>query len=238
MGNDWKDKKEKFEIVDVRKITGNFLSGLLEKASQIDAGNGLCIIQTFEPIPLYAAMADLGFEYHTDVISDTEYRVYFFRSEAQESAFSGAGDMPLKPTAVLNFKKISNPLAEIVVNFWDLIWGKEDSAIDQKTKLLLSLANGVGAGRFRQATRELVKAYATGVSVAELDELFAMFVWNGGVGTFASEIGPSTLFGAYQRIKTLENKGNTRKEIVSVLMDEFGESNPDVGVVSRGGKNK
>ena len=60
------------------------------------------------------------------------------------------------------------------------MWGKEKPAIDQKTKLLLSLANGVGAGRFRQATRELVKAYALGVIVAELDELFSMFVWNGG----------------------------------------------------------
>jgi len=71
-------------------------------------------------------------------------------------------------------------LADIIVNFWNLTWGKETPAIDQKTKLLLSLANGVGAGWFRQATRELVKAYALGVTVAELDELFSLFVWNGG----------------------------------------------------------
>ncbi len=89
----------------------------------------------------------------------------------------------------------------------------------------------MGAGRLRQATRELVKAYAMGVSVAELDELFSMFVWNGGVGTFASEIGPSSLFGAYQLIKTLENKGKSHGEVMNVLIEKFGEKNPEVNVM-------
>jgi alkylhydroperoxidase/carboxymuconolactone decarboxylase family protein YurZ len=142
--------------------------------------------------------------------------------------------MPLKPTAILNFKKIDNSLADIVLNFWNLVWGKEASAIDQKTKLLLSLANGVGAGRYRQATRELVKAYALGVSVAELDELFSLFVWNGGVGTFASEIGPSPVFGAYQLIKTLEGKGKSRNEVMELLLEKYGEKNPEVNVIPQG----
>ena len=153
--------------------------------------------------------------------------------EKKEAAFTGVGDMPLKPTAILNFKNIDNSLADIIVNFWNLTWGKETPAIDQKTKLLLSLANGVGAGRFRQATRELVKAYALGVTVAELDELFSMFVWNGGVGTFASEIGLSSLFGAYQLIKTLEGQGATREEVMNKLMEHFGEHNPQVNVVAQ-----
>jgi len=57
-----------------------------------------------------------------------------------------------------------------------------------------------------------------------------VFIWNGGVGTFASEIGPSSLFGAYQLIKTLENKGKTREEVVGELMDNFGEKNTEVNV--------
>jgi len=95
----------------------------------------------------------------------------------------------------------------------------------------MAFGNGVGAGRLRQATRELVKAYSIGVTVAELDELFSMFVWNGGVGTFASEIGPSSLFGAYQLIKSLEGKGKTREEVMSGLMERFGEKNPEVNVM-------
>lgn len=231
MIQDWENKKESFDVMDVRKLTGNFLPGLLTKAGKLEVGEGMCVVQTFEPVPLYSAMADLGFEHLTEQVSDSEYRVYFYRTEKKEASFTGVGDMPLKPTAVLNFKKIDNRLADIIVNFWSLIWGKESPAIDQKTKLLLSLANGVGAGRFRQATRELVKAYALGVTVAELDELFSMFVWNGGVGNFASEIGPSPLFGAYQLIKNLENKGISRSDIMAELLDMFGESNPEVNVM-------
>jgi len=238
MLKDWENRKENFKVVDVRKLTGNFLPGLLGKAGKVEVGDGMCVVQSFEPIPLYAAMADLGFEHLTEKISDSEYRVYFHRAEQKEGSFNGVGDMPLKPTAVLNFKRIDNSLADIVVNFWNLIWGKETSAIDQKTKLLLSLANGVGAGRYRQATRELVKAYSLGVSVAELDELFSMFVWNGGIGTFASEIGPSSLFGAYQLIKTLESKGNSRNEVMSALLNEFGEKNPEVNVMPQDSKIK
>lgn len=234
MIQEWENKKEGFDVMDVRKLTGNFLPGLLAKAGKIEVEKGMCVIQTFEPVPLYSAMADLGFEHHTEKVSDGEYRVYFYRTKRKEAAFTGVGDMPLKPTAVLNFKKIDNRLADIIVNFWSLVWGNENQAIDQKTKLLLSLANGVGAGRFRQATRELVKAYALGVSVAELDELFAMFVWNGGVGTFASEIGPSSLFGAYQLIKNLENKGISRSDVMTELLDKFGETNPEVNVMPQG----
>ncbi len=233
MKKEWEDKKDSFKVVDVRKLTGNFLPKLLNKAQDIELGGGMCVIQSFEPIPLYSAMADIGFEHVTEKISGSEYRVYFCKIEEKEAAYIGTGDMPLKPTAILNFKKIDNTLADIVVNFWNLTWGKEEPAIDQKTKLLLSLANGVGARRFRQATRELVKAYSIGATVAELDELFSMFVWNGGVGTFASEIGPSSLFGAYQLIKTLEEKGKTREVVVSELMENFGEKNPEVNVMPK-----
>jgi alkylhydroperoxidase/carboxymuconolactone decarboxylase family protein YurZ len=131
----------------------------------------------------------------------------------------------------LNFKEIDNELANIVVPFWKFIWEKENPAIDQKIRYLLSLSNGVGGGRYRQATRELVKGYAAGVTVEELDELFSMFVWNQGVGTFASEIGPSPLFGAYILIKNLEKKGKLRSEIVKELVEKFGEKNPAVGTV-------
>lgn len=97
-----------------------------------------------------------------------------------------------------------------------------------RTRLLISLANGVGAGRIRQATRELVQAYSLGVTVAEFDDLFSMFAWNQGAGCFASEIGPSSLFAAYQFIKTQEEKVADRSVIVKELIKKFGEQNPDV----------
>lgn len=177
-------------------------------------------------------MEELGFEHFTEKGSEGEYRAYFFRKEICESTYEKTGDLPLKPTAIVNFKKVDNTLADITVNFWELFWGKKEPAIDLKTKLLLSLTNAVGAGRIRQATRELVKAYSIGLTVPEMDELFSLIAWNGGIGTFSSEIGSSPLFAAYQTIKNMEVRGKSREEIVTDLMDNFGESNPATGVIN------
>ncbi|MEA1906171.1 MAG: hypothetical protein U9N12_04340 [Euryarchaeota archaeon] len=231
MTKEWADNKESFEVIDGRGLKGNFLSTILTKAEVVAAGSGICVVQGFEPFPLYSTMADLGFEYLTEKISDTEYRAYFYRAE--EKTAVGAMNVPLHPAALANLGKTDKELGKIVSQFWQLIWKKEDAAIDQKTKYLLSLANAVGAGRIRQATRELVKAYYAGVTVAELDELFSLFVWNQGVGNFASEIGPSPLFAAYQLIKKLENEGKSRGEVLAELAGKYGEKNPDVSVLEQ-----
>jgi alkylhydroperoxidase/carboxymuconolactone decarboxylase family protein YurZ len=226
MAKEWENNKESFDVIDVRKLTGNFLPMVLKKASDAEVGKGICVVQSFEPIPLYSALADFGFEYFTEKISDNEYRVYFYRKKMIEHSKPTTTDVPLKPTAIVNFSNIDSNLANIAVNFWEYTWDKKNPAIDMKTKLLLSLSNAVGAGRFRQATRELVKAYALGVTIPELDELFALFVWNEGFGAFASNIGPSALFGAYQYIKKLDESGKKREEITKMIVDKFGEKNP------------
>lgn len=238
MKNEWLAGKESFEVRDVRQLKGNFLPAILKKAQNLEVGGGLCVVQSFEPIPLYSALEELGYEHQTDKISETEYKVYFYRSTMKTPQYPDGMDIPLKPTAIVNFNRIEPKLADVVVNFWDLIWGQENPAIDMKTRLLLSLANGVGGGRMRQATRELVKAYSVGVTVAEFDELFSMFAWNQGVGYFASEIGPSALFAAYQFVKAQEENGVERSEIVRKLMDKFGENNPDVSTFYQAKKDK
>ncbi|NLE05001.1 MAG: hypothetical protein GX638_09390, partial [Crenarchaeota archaeon] len=84
---------------------------------------------------------------------------------------------------------------------------------------------------FRQATRELIKAYSLGVSVKELDELFSLYAWNQGIGYFSSEIGPSTVFGVYKHIKKREQEGIDRTIILDELMETFGDKNPNVNVL-------
>jgi hypothetical protein len=221
MDNEWKDSKESFEVLDGRGLAGNFLSAVLAKAKKVAAGSGICVIQSFEPIPLYSTLEDLGFERLTEKVSDNEYRAYFYRREEKEAASSMT--MPLHPAALANIGKTDKTLGRIVSQFWQLVWKKEDPAIDQKTRYLLSLANG----------RELVKAYYAGVTVAELDELFTLLVWNQGVGNFASEISPSPLFAAYQLIKRLEHEGKDRGEVLAELARKFGEENPDVTVLEQ-----
>ena len=231
MTNNWEDKKTSFPVIDVRKLTDNFLPMILHKAHEVDVGDGICVVQSFEPKPLYAALKDLGFEHVTEKVSDHEYRVYFYRTEKKAITYESGADMPFKPTAILNYKNIDDALADIVVGFWEYIWDKDDSAIDLKTKLLLSMSNAIGASRFRQATRELIKAYSLGVTVRELDELFSLFAWDQGIGYFSSEIGPSTVFGVYKHIKKREQEGKDRKTIMNEIMETFGEKNPNVGTL-------
>ena len=231
MTEEWNDKKESFEVLDGRGLAGNVLKTILEKAEKVSAGDGICVVQSFEPIPLYSTLEEIGFEHLTEKISDNEYRAYFYRTEEKEVA-TGT-ETPLHPAALANIGKIDKTLGMTASQFWKLVWKKEDPAIDLKTMYLLSLANAVGAGRLRQATRELVKAYSIGATVSELDELFTLFVWNQGIGNFASEIGPSPLFAAYQLIKRLENEGMDRGEVLAELAGKFGEANPDVSVLEQ-----
>ena len=84
MKKQWQIEKETFEVMDVQQLKGNFLPSILKKAQDLEAGKGLCIVQSFEPIPLYSALEDLGYEHQTDKISETEYRVYFYRSMVKE----------------------------------------------------------------------------------------------------------------------------------------------------------
>ena len=66
MSKDWIKNKGKFVEFDVRSLKGNFLLAIVKKAKTISKGEGIAIVQNFEPIPLYNTMKNLGFEYHTE----------------------------------------------------------------------------------------------------------------------------------------------------------------------------
>lgn len=222
----WKDKTASFKRIDVRGMQGNFFPGLKTQATKAAIGEGMVIIQSFEPIPLYEVMEDLGFERHTEKVAEAEFHTYFYRTTMKEAE----KDIPMRPYALTNMPLIDNDLANVAVEFWDLTWNDSRRYLPYETRLLLSLTNAVGAGRMRQATRELVKAYIHGLDSAAFDDVFELLAWNQGIGYFSSEIGPSTLFQAYKTIKQMEKKGNNRAEIIGVLKEKFGEKNPDVKV--------
>lgn len=222
----WQEKTPQFKTIDVRNLQGNFFPGLYRQAKEVKVGEGLEIIQTFEPHPLYAAFAALGFEHHTEQLAANEFHAYFYRTEIKEDTEQA----PFRPLALLNFPLIDENLGRIAAEFWDLTWNDEKRTLPYETRLLLSLTNAVGAGRMRQATRELVKAYIYGVDSAVLDDVFELLAWNQGIGYFSSEIGPSALFQAYKLIKTQERSGKSRDEITQMLQEQFGEKNPEVTV--------
>ena len=224
---DRKDSIDTFEVMDVRNLQGNFFPQLIERAKNLEQGHGITIIQTFEPHPLYAQMESLGFKHHTTKVGSTEFHAHFYRKHAKQSD----NTQPFRPLALLNFPMIDEELGKIAVDFWNITWNDENRTLPQETRLLLSMANAVGAGRMRQATRELIKVYANGIDSNALDDVFELFAWNQGIGYFASEIGPSSLFKAYKLIKTYEKKGMARNDVISLLMEKFGEGNPETSVL-------
>ena len=224
--NEWREKTATFKQIDVRGIQGNFFQGIKRQAMQLSAGAGLEIIQSFDPIPLYEVMEALEFWHHTEQKSTAEFHAYFYRVEEKQEE----KDIPLRPAALTNMPLIDEKLGNIAVNFWDLTWNDENRHLPYEMRLLLSLTNAVGAGRMRQATRELVKAYIHGLDSAALDDVFELLAWNQGIGYFSSEIGPSALFQAYKMIKNMERQGKDRSEICEALKEKFGEKNPDVKV--------
>jgi hypothetical protein len=74
---------------------------ILRKAQQVNLNNGICVVQSFEPKPLYSALLDMGFEHETEKVSEHEYRVYFYRTEMKTITFESGADMPFKPTAIV-----------------------------------------------------------------------------------------------------------------------------------------
>ena len=223
---EWKDKTDTFKKIDVRGIQGNFFQGIKKQAAALDEGQGLEIIQNFDPIPLYEVMEDLGYEHHTEQKGKTEFHAYFYRTMVKKEE----KDIPMRPAALTNMPLIDEKLGNIAVNFWDLTWNDDNRYLPYEIRLLLSLTNAVGAGRMRQATRELVKAYIHGLDSRALDDVFELLVWNQGIGNFSSEIGPSMLFSAYKTIKNMEKQGKERSEIVKILKEKFGEKNPEIKV--------
>ncbi len=227
MSKNWINKIDKFKTIDVRNINGNFFTGLKKQAEDLNVGDGLHIIQTFKPHPLYPVMEGLGFEHHTEEKQQNEFHVYFYRVNKLKSD----DKTPFKPLALLNYPMIDEDLGKVSVDFWNVTWNSDKRTIPFEMRLLLSLTNAVGAGRIRQATRELIKAYAHGVSSAMLDDVFELIAWNQGIGFFSSEIGPTSLFKAYKMIKNMEKKDNSHDEIMDSLMQNFGEKNQETSVL-------
>lgn len=170
---EWKDKKKDFFKVDVRHVQGNFFPGLQRRAMTLKAGEGIEVIQTFEPYPLYKEMDMLGYIHHTEKLAENEFHVWFYRTEEKEPE----GSAPYRPLALLNYPMIDEDLGRIAADFWQATWQSEKRTLSYEMRLLLSLTNAVGAGRMRQAVRELVKAYIYGLESAAL--MMCLNFWHG-----------------------------------------------------------
>ncbi len=76
---DWKERKEEFDILDVRKMQSDPFDIILKKAYDTEEDKGFILIQKFEPTPLINMLTEMGFDYVTEEKAMFQVWVYFYK---------------------------------------------------------------------------------------------------------------------------------------------------------------
>ena len=81
--SDWRDRKEDFEILDVRKMKTDPFDIILKKAYDTPEDEGFILIQKFNPLPLINMLTEMGYEYETEEKAFFEVWVYFYKTPVE-----------------------------------------------------------------------------------------------------------------------------------------------------------
>ncbi len=75
----WYDRKDDFEVLDVRTMTSDPFDIIIKKAYDTEEDSGFKLVQRFEPIPIINMLKEMGFEHSTSIINEQEIWVYFHK---------------------------------------------------------------------------------------------------------------------------------------------------------------
>ena len=126
----------------------------------------------------------------------------------------------LAPMCFRKLKEVDPELGKVTGQFWATVWGTE-RALPPRYKYLIAFGMAMAAGRDRQATREVIKAYGAGATLDELRETFMLIPWNFGVSYFCSEVSTGTPMRAFELIVELEGAGMARGKVVEQLKTQL-----------------
>ena len=79
----WKERKEDFEVLDVRKMTTDPFDVILKKAYSTEDDNGFVLVQRFEPHPMINMLSEMDFEHMTEQKEATEFWIYFHKKASK-----------------------------------------------------------------------------------------------------------------------------------------------------------
>lgn len=63
------------EVLDVRDVEGEPFGDIISTLENLDPDERLLLVNSFEPVPLYAVLSNRGFEHTTTQMSDDEWHV-------------------------------------------------------------------------------------------------------------------------------------------------------------------
>ena len=76
---DWQERKDKFEILDVRTMQSDPFDIIIKKSYEIKEDDGFILIQRFEPVPMINMLHEMGYESITEQKDKNEIWVYFHK---------------------------------------------------------------------------------------------------------------------------------------------------------------
>lgn len=63
------------QTLDVRQIEGEPFGDIMAALNELDSGESLLLVNSFEPEPLYSVLTERGFTYETDQVDSDEWHV-------------------------------------------------------------------------------------------------------------------------------------------------------------------
>ncbi len=80
----WEERKEQFEILDVRSMQSDPFDIILKKAYDTAEDDGFILIQKFNPIPLINMLSEMGFDYVSEEKGPFQIWVYFHKKVSEK----------------------------------------------------------------------------------------------------------------------------------------------------------
>ena len=80
----WEERKDQFEVLDVREMTSDPFDIIIKKAYEIKNDNGFVLVQRFEPHPLINMLSEMGFEHISEQKIEGEFWIYFHKILSEE----------------------------------------------------------------------------------------------------------------------------------------------------------
>ena len=80
---DWKDRKEEFEVLDVRTMQTDPFDIIIKKAYATKEGDGFVLIQRFEPYPIINMLAEMGFEHISEQDAPNKFNVFLYKTPVE-----------------------------------------------------------------------------------------------------------------------------------------------------------
>jgi len=91
---DWKERKDEFEVLDVRTLKTNPFDIILKRSSEIEENDGFILKQNFEPTPIINMLNEMGFESIIESKEQDGVWVYFYKKPIIENSGNKDTDKP------------------------------------------------------------------------------------------------------------------------------------------------